>query len=157
MADAFQPLGDWAKAIASLDLTKGTEELLQALAQLKVPGVDMDALVASQRDNLEALGASNRAALDGMKAVAEWQRKVLKEAMDEITGALGAFAKSGSPQDVVAKQTELANKAFEVAVTEMRELSEILTQANQQAAEAIMKRVPESIAEIKDVLKIGPA
>ena len=157
MADASQPLRDWGRAIASLDLTKGAEELLNMLAQLKVPGVDMDALVASQRDNLEALGASNRAALEGMKAVAEWQKKVLKETIEEITGAVGALAKGASPPETLVAQTELANKAFEVAVRQMRELSEIVTKANKEATDAIVKRIPESLEEIKDVLKIDSA
>jgi phasin family protein len=157
MGDASQPLRDWGKAIASLDLTKGVEELLKVLAQLKVPGVDMDALVASQRDNLEALSASNRAAIEGMKAVAEWQKKVLQETITAITGAVGALAKSGSPQEMVVEQTELANKAFEVAVRQMRELSEIVTKANKEATEAIVKRIPESLDEIKDVLKMDSA
>ena len=116
MAKPIQPMQDWGKTLASLDLTKGSEELLNTLAGLNVPGVDMDALVASQRDNLEALGAANRAALEGAKAVGEWQAKILQETMQALTAAMSARAKVGTPQQMVATETELAKKAFETAV-----------------------------------------
>ena len=53
------------------------------MAGLKVPGVNMDALVASQRSNLEALSAANLAAMQGVKAVGEWQVKILQETMQQ--------------------------------------------------------------------------
>lgn len=153
MANASQPLADWSKLISSLDLTKGTEDLLRMFSGLKVPGVNMDALVASQRDNLEALGASNRAALEGMKAVAEWQTKILAETMQELTAAIQGLAAKGSPQQMVANETQLAEKAIETAVKRMQELAEIVTNANKQATDAIVKRIPESLDEIRHALK----
>lgn len=158
MANASQPLVDLSKLAASLDFTKGTEEVLKMLAGLKVPGVNMDALVASQRDNLEALGASNRAALEGMKAVAEWQAKILAETMQELTAAIEGLATKGSAQQMIATETELAEKAVETAVKRMQEFAEIVTNANKQATDAIVKRIPESLEEIRDALKFeqGP-
>jgi phasin family protein len=145
---------DWGKALASLDLTKGTEELLNMLTRLDVPGVNMDALVASQRENLEALTAANRAALEGVKAVGEWQAKILQETMKELTTAISGLTKVSSPQQMVTTEADLAKKAFETAVQRMRELADIVTRANQSATDAIIKRVPESLDDIKDVLKL---
>ena len=155
MTDLSKLLSDWSKAISSMDVTKGSEELLNIMAGLKVPGLNMDALVASQRDNLEALSASNRAALAGMKAVGEWQVKILQETMQELTAAISGLTKGGSPQEIAAAETELARKAFETAVGEMRELADIVGKANQQATEAIAKRIPASLNEIKEVLKLS--
>ena len=58
MTDLSKQMSDWVKTMCSLDMTRGSEQLLNALAGLNLPGVNMDALVASQRDNLEALSAS---------------------------------------------------------------------------------------------------
>jgi phasin family protein len=156
MTDLSKQMNDWTKTMCSLDMTRGSEQLLNALAGLNLPGVNMDALVASQRDNLEALSASNRAAMEGIKAVAEWQVKILQETVQELTSALGGLAKVGSPQQMVAAETDLAKKAFETAVSKMRELADIVTKANQQATDAIVNRIPASLDEIKDVLKIPP-
>jgi phasin family protein len=149
-----ESLQDFAKSLMDLDVTKGAEEILDKLAQLQVPGVDMDALVASQRDNLEALSKSNRAAVEGVKGVAEWQMKILKQAIDEIAKTTRGMAEIHSPQELVIEQTEVAKRAFETAVTNMRELSEILNKANEAATRAIVDRVPESLDEIKEVLKV---
>ena len=157
MTDISKLLGDWLKSMSSLDVTKGTEQLLNLLAGLNVPGVNMDALVASQKDNLEALSAANRAAVEGVKAVGEWQVKILQETVQELTTAIGGMAKVGSPQQMIAAETELAKKSFETAVSRMRELSEIVTKANQQATDAIVNRIPESLEEIKEVLKLPPS
>lgn len=154
MTDFAKLLSDWSKAMASMDVTRGSEQLLNMMAGWKVPGVNMDALVASQRDNLEALSTANRAALDGMKAVGEWQVKLLQETMRELRAAIETVAKGGSAQDIVAAETELTRKALEKAVGEMRELAEIVVKANQQATTAILQRIPASLNEIKGVLKV---
>ncbi|MDS4057851.1 MAG: phasin family protein [Candidatus Contendobacter sp.] len=146
---------DWVKAMSSLDVTKGSEQLLNVLASLDVPGVNMDALVASQRENLEALSAANRATMEGIKAVGEWQMKILQQAMQELAAAIGSLANIGSPQEMVAVETELTKKAFETAVSKMRELAEIVTRANQQATNAIVNRIPASLDEIREVLKLS--
>lgn len=148
---------DWGKALASMDLTKGAEELRKMLSALQMPGVNMDALVASQRDNLEALTAANRAAMEGMKAVTECQAKILQETMQALAAAMNARTKVTSPQQMIATEAELAKKAFETAVRQMRELADLVTAANRKTAEALVKRVPESLDEIKDVLKISPS
>lgn len=154
MTDISKLMTDWVKAMSSLDVTKGSEQLLNVLASLDVPGVNMDALVASQRENLEALSAANRATMEGIKAVGEWQMKILQQTMQELMAAIGSLANIGSPQEMVAVETELTKKAFETAVRKMRELAEIVTKANQQATDALVNRIPASLDEIREVLKL---
>jgi phasin family protein len=145
-------LNDWTKAIIRLDPTKGGEALLNMAARFPVPGVDIDALVATQRENLEALGASHRAVLEGFAAVGEWQAQILRETPQELAAAINGLVQVGSPQQLAAIETELARKAFETAVRRMREITQIVTDAQRQVAEAIVRRIPESLDEIKDVL-----
>ena len=154
MTDMSKLMTDWFKAMSSLDATKGSEQLFNALASFNVPGVNMDALVASQRQNVDALSAANYAAMDGIKAVGEWQMKILQQTMQELTAAIGSLANVGSPQQMVVVQTELAKKAFETAVSKMRELAQIVTRANQQATDAIVNRIPASLDDIREVLKL---
>jgi phasin family protein len=80
--------------------------------------------------------------------------KILQETIQGMTTAVGGLAKAGSPQQLMAAETELAKKAFETAVSKMRELAEIVAKANQQATDAIVNRVPASLDEIRDVLKL---
>lgn len=111
-------------------------------------------LVASQRDNLEAMSKANRAAMEGIKGAGQWQMKILNETIEEITKAAGEMIKVQSSRDVVVEQTELAKRAFEAAVNNLRELADILHKANVDATRAIVERVPESLDKIKRVLKV---
>lgn len=154
MTNPISTFGDWGNKLMSLDLTKGTEAVFEFVARLEVPGVNMDALVASQRDNLEALTTANQAAVDGFKAVAEWQQKILEETLREFGAAAAARARSGSPAQLAETEAELMRQAFETAVRRMRELAEIVTAANQEAIDAIGRRIPEALGEIKDILKV---
>lgn len=154
MADISKLLSDWSKAMANMDVTRSNEQLLNMMAGLKVPGLNMDALVASQRENLEALSTANRAALEGVKAVGEWQARLLQETMHELRAAIDFFCKQETAYEIVAAETDLARKALEKAVGEMRELAEIVVKANQQATTAILQRIPASLNEIRDVLKV---
>ena len=154
MAKLPESLQDFSKSLMELDMTKGAEQILNKLSQLQVPGLDMDAVVASQRDNLEAVTHANRVAMEGIKGVGEWQMKILNQTIEEISKAAGEMTKVRSPQDVVVEQTELAKRAFETAVSNMRDLADILNKADETATSAIVERVPESLDEIKDVLKV---
>lgn len=154
MSQEFTSFSDWTKANTSLDLTKGSADLLKLMSELKVPGVNIDALVASQRHNIEALNTANRAVLAGFKAVGEWQMWILQETMQELTAAINDLAHVSSPQELVAAETELTKKAIETATRQMRELAQIVNNANQEATDAIVRRIPESLGEIRDVLKI---
>jgi len=155
MATMPESLQDLGKSIMSMDVTKGADRFLDTLAKLKVPGVDMDALVASQRDNLEAMTIANQAVKDGGVEVGKWQMKILKQTLEEIAKTGGSMTKVGSPKEVVGEQTDIAKRAFETAVTNMRELADILNTANRDATKAIVDRVPDSLDEVKDILKVN--
>ena len=53
---------------------------------------------------------------------------------------------------LTAKQTELARKAFEQALANMRELAEMVSKSNTEAFAIINKRVTESLQELKSLV-----
>jgi len=121
------------------------------MRDLKLPGVDMQALLATQRKNIEALTAANQKVVQGMQAVAKRQSEILAQAMAEISTAAQQVASAGNPQEMTAKQAELTKQAFEKALANMRELAEMISQANTQAFEVINKRVSESLDELRNL------
>jgi phasin family protein len=134
-----------------LNPAKFTEELTRKLRDYKLPGIDIDAVVASQRKNVEALANASRAAFEGTQAVAKRQAEILQETMKQTAKSLDALAKAGSPPEVAAKQVELAKEAFEKALGNMRELAEMVTKAQQGAVETISGRISQSLDEIKEM------
>ena len=117
-----------------------------------MPGVDMDAVVASQRKNVEALTSANRVAFEGVQAVAKRQAEILQETMTEVSGAIDQLSKAGSPQEAAARQADLAKEAFEKALSNMRELAEMVAKSNEEATQAINARISESLDEIKGLV-----
>ncbi|TVR79287.1 MAG: phasin family protein [Rhodospirillales bacterium] len=133
------------------DPTKFADEFSKMMKNYKLPGVDVDSLVASQRKNVEALTAANRVAFEGMQAVAKRQTEILQETFSEASKAMDAITKAGSPPEAAAKQAELAKGAFEKALSNMRELAEMVSKAQEEATKTINSRIAESMDEIKDM------
>ena len=134
-----------------LDPAKFTEELTSKLRNYKLPGIDVDAVVASQRKNVEALAHASRAAFEGTQVVAKRQGEILQETMNQTAKAFDALTKAGSPSEVAAQQAELAKEAFEKALGNMRELAEMVTKAQQGAIDTITGRISQSLDEIKEM------
>jgi phasin family protein len=122
------------------------------MAEFKMPGVNMEQVVASQRRNLEALTAANQLAVQGMQAVTKRQAEILKQTLEQTALAMREVMGAGSPEDKAARQTDLAKEAFERAIANMRELAEMVAKAQNEANEVITKRVTESLDEMKDLL-----
>lgn len=139
----FQSFGD-------IDISKF--DLSKFLGDLKVPGIDMEAMLASQRKNIEALSSANKLAVDGMQAVAKRQAEILAQAMSEISEMAQQLTKVGNPQEMTSKQAELSKQAFEKALANMRELAEMISKSNTDALSVINKRFNESLEELKSLL-----
>ena len=132
-----------------LNPAKFTEELASKLKDYKLPGIDFDAVVASQRNNVEALANASRAAFEGTQAVAKRQAEILQETMNQTAKSFATLGQAGSPSEVAAKQAELAKEAFEKAVANMRELAEMVTKAQQGAIDTMSGRISQSLDELK--------
>ncbi len=142
---------DFSKFMKDFDPTKMVDEFAKMMKQYNLPNVDMDSLVASRKKDLEALTTANRVAFEGLQAVAKRQAEILQETMNEASKVVDALSKAGSPQDVAAKQAEIAKDGFEKALSNMRELAEMVAKANQEATSAINARISASLDELKEM------
>lgn len=126
-------------------------DITKMMADFKVPGVDMDAVLASQRKNIEALTQANQLAVEGMQAVARRQMDVLRQTMEETAAMTKDMMQAGSPEAGVAKQADLVKGAFEKVLTNMKEMSEMVAKSNYEAADILSKRISAGLDEIKAV------
>ena len=128
-------------------------DVTKIFADFKVPGVDVDAMLASQRKNIEALAAANRLAFEGVQAVMRRQMEIMRQSIEEVVGATKAMTEAGSPQEKAAAQTELVKDAFERTLSNMRELVEMMGKSNNEAFDLLNKRFAQTMDEVKDVIK----
>ncbi len=113
---------------------------------------DFDAIQASQQKNLDLLMSTNQAFADSSKALLERQADMLKQAMTEATEAAQKLASSGSPQDAANLQAELIQKAYEKALANSTEISEMAQKSQAEISDKVSKRIEESMAEFKKTL-----
>lgn len=151
MANGIQNLFDVTKYLKDFNPTKMVEEFSNAMKQYRLPGVNIEAVVESQKKNLEALTSANRVAFEGLQAVAKRQAEILQETMNEASKAVDFVAKAGSPPEMAAKQLEIAKQAFDKAIGNMRELAEMVAKANEAAASTVNTRISATLEEIKEL------
>ena len=134
-----------------VDVSKFTD-VSKLMSEFKLPGVDVESAFAAQQKNIQALTAANQLAFEGFQAVARRQSEILRQAIEQTTSIVSELLAAGSPEEKVAKQADLVKAAFEKALANTRELAELVTKSNTEAADVINKRVSESLEELKSAV-----
>lgn len=128
-------------------------DVTKAMADFKVPAIDMEALMTAHRKNVEAMNAANNLAVEGMQAVARRQIEIMRTGMEEMTAMVGDLMKATSPEERIAKQADLTKTSFEKTLANMKELSELIAKSNSEATEVINKRIAGMLDEMKTLAK----
>ena len=137
---------DASKIMADFDPAKFVD---QFAAMTKMPGIDVDAIVDAQKKNLEAFTAANKAAVEGVQALAKRQNELFQETLTEATAAVTEFGKSDGIEDVTVKQAELLKASFEKALGNMKEIADLVAKSNADASEAINARITETLEDVR--------
>ena len=113
---------------------------------------DFEAIQVSQEKNLKLLMTTNQAFADSSKELFLRQAEMLKLAMTEASEAAKVLASSGSPLEVANKQAELIQQAYEKALANSSEISEMVQKTQEEISEQVNKRLEESMEEFKETL-----
>jgi phasin family protein len=136
-----------------MDMSNAFGDLTKMLEQFKLPGVDTQEIVEARRKDIDALAQANQAAYEGMQALANKQSELLKTAMADIQSAVKAAASGGGARDP-GKQGELARKAYEKVLGDMKDLAEIARESQTDAMAKITQRGTEHLDEVKKMMKL---
>jgi phasin family protein len=128
-------------------------DFTKIFSEFRVPGFDIESLIATQRRNIEAVNAANHLAVEGVQAIMRRQSEIMRGMVEESSAALRELMASGAPEQKIAQQTDLVKGAFEKAIANLRELTEMVAKSNSEAAEVLTKRVGESLTELKSSLQ----
>ncbi|AGB46073.1 phasin family protein [Mesorhizobium australicum WSM2073] len=116
---------------------------------LKVPNVDVEAILAHHRKNLEALEKSARAGAAGTSSLLSRQREMLQDTLREIADMAQSYRAPGNPQELMAKQTEFARKSFEVALKNAGEVAELARKSGTESIDILRARIKEAMEEVR--------
>ncbi|MEJ1976070.1 MAG: TIGR01841 family phasin [Acetobacteraceae bacterium] len=130
--------------------TSALGEFSKLFSEIKLPPVpDMEALLAAHRRNLETLSAANRVALEGAQAVARRNMEILQQTMAELTESMRSFSSNETPQIRASRHADMLKAAYERAVANMTEISDLIQKSNGEALGLLNRRFSEAMDEVK--------
>ena len=135
--------------------TRMTDDFTRLVSEMKLPaGPDMEVLLSLLKRNMETLSGINRIAADGAQAVATRHMEIMQQTMSELSETLRSLAAlTDTPQAKAAKQTELLKKAYERALSNKRELSDVIQRSGTEAMELLNHRFTEAMDEVKALVE----
>ncbi len=128
-----------------------TNEFTKQFQNLKMPGLDPEAIMNAQKKNMDALMKANQAAAAGYQDLFKKQVAIFEETMAEAQKHMKGMDATKLDADSAKAQAELARTAFERALSNMQMLAETAQKANSEAYEIVSARIQESMAELRDM------
>jgi len=128
----------------------GDFDFTRMFADMKFPAMpDIEAFTTATRRNMEAFTAANRVALEGAQAVARRHMEIMQQSMAEMGEAMRSLAGAETPQARAARQADMVKRAYERAVANLKELSDLIQRSNHEALELLNRRFTEAMDELK--------
>jgi len=126
-------------------------EYTKILEQFKLPGIDVSAMLESQRKNIEALATANAAAISGMQTLGQKQMEILQTTMLQAQSLMTQAAAPGALSSTNAG--ELIQQALQKALTDMQDLANMTYRTQSESFTVVSKRVAEHLDELKTLLQ----
>ena len=131
-------------------VTKAMKEQFAKLTEnLKGPGVNIDALIESQRKNIEAMSEAAQLTAEGAAAISRRQLEILRVTNEQVRTAIRDMKLSSE------QQGEFARKAFETAIASARELAEMTVKSNTDVYNVVKQRVTEDFEKMRTAFLPG--
>src|ERR1700747_1797910 len=128
-------------------------DVTKMMADFRFRPFDVEALMACQRRNIEALTQANQLTVEAVQAVARRQIEIARQTLEDMSALLRDLAQPASTEDRIAKNTEYAKQILEKSVTNGREITMLATKAGSEAADVLRKRATEGLDEFRDLAK----
>ncbi len=154
-ANMIEKLAEQGRKVAEQGMAM-TQEFAKKFGGANAGGMpDAEGLIAAHKRNLEAITAANKVALEGAQAVARRHLEILQQTSAEMAETIRALSAAEAPQVKAAKQADLVKQAYEKAIANMRELRDLIANANGEAVDLLNRRFMESLDEIKNLVEKG--
>jgi phasin family protein len=117
--------------------------------------IDADKVLAAQQRNIDAIANASQIVVDGAKALAQRQSEMVQSSVDQWMAA-GQGAMTLKPGEFVpTEQMTKVKSAYESAVANAKEMTDIAMKAQSEAASVLTKCFMANIEDMKAFSKIG--
>lgn len=145
---AMFPEWDFAKMWTDFKMPEFGEFKMPEFGDFKVPEFDVDAVVAAQQKNIEALNLANKTAVEGWQAFAQKQVELWQSAVEETGEFAQDVVATQEPKDKFQKQAAFAKAAFENGLSNAREAQALASKTANQTVDIVSKRWAEGLDEV---------
>ena len=128
-------------------------DVTRMMSDFRFRPFDVDALMACQRRNIEALTQASQLTMEAAQTVARRQIEIARQTLEEMSAMLRDIAQPASTEDRIAKNTEYAKQMLEKSVSNGREITLLATKAGTEAADVLHRRACQGLDEIRDFAK----
>ena len=128
-------------------------DVMKLMGDFRFRPFDVEAMMACQRRNIEALSQANQLTVEAVQAVARRQIEIARQSLEDMSALFRDLAEPVSTEDRIAKNTEYAKQVLEKSISNGREIALLATKAGTEAADVIRKRACEGLDELRDFAK----
>ena len=128
-------------------------DVAKMMSDFRFRPFDVDALMACQRRNIEALTQASQLTMEAAQTVARRQIEIARQTLEDMSALLRDLVQPGSTEDRIAKNTEYAKQILEKSVSNGREITLLATKAGTEAADVLHRRACQGLDEIRDFAK----
>ena len=128
-------------------------DVAKMMSDFRFRPFDVDALMACQRRNVEALTQASQLTMEAAQTVARRQIEIARQTLEDMSALLRDLVQPGSTEDRIAKNTEYAKQILEKSVSNGREITLLATKAGTEAADVLHRRACQGLDEIRDFAK----
>ncbi len=112
----------------------------------KMPNIDANAMIDSYKKNLEVLGLINKMSAEVCNGITKLQTAFVKQMMSDMSGVMENGKK---PSEMMAKFSDVTRDTIVKAMGNNKQISDMITVANNEITAATTKRFKESMEEAK--------
>jgi phasin family protein len=128
-------------------------DVTKMMADFRFCPFDVEALMACQRRNIEALTQASQLTVEAVQAVARRQIEIARQTLEDMSALLRDLTQPVSTEDRIAKNTEYAKQILEKSISNGREITLLATKAGTEAADVLRRRACEGLDEIREFAK----
>jgi len=125
-------------------------DVTKVMADFRFRPIDVEALLACQRRNIEAFSQANQLAVEGVQAVARRQIEIARQTIEDMSVLFRDLAQPASTEERITKNTEYAKQFLDKSLNHGREITLLATKAGTEAADVLRKRAAEGLDELRD-------
>ncbi len=112
----------------------------------KMPNIDANAMLDSYKKNLEMMGLINKMSMEVCNGITKLQTAFIKQMMADMGSIMEKGAK---PSEAISRFSDVTRNTLVKAIGNGKQISDMITVANNDITAAATKRFKESLEEAK--------